>query len=304
MSSSSSSLDGFFLDTAEKLNLLTDANVGLEKRRKLFAESGKVELIGKLHCDMFNQEKLLLNNVDMRIVISLHKPEFYMMEEDTQKSMIKILDATLFIHHSTINPSVLVAHEQTLAKTNAYYPYRRVEIKTYTVGAGNLSLSLENVVMGQLPSFILFAMVSNASYVGTRKTNPFLFHHYNLSSFGLQINGQMYPLQPLTFDFAAKPSPLSMRAYHNLFKNTNMNSFDRGNQITKKLFDNGCFILAFDLTNDMSATTINCANLLNQGVIRIEGRFAEALKETITCLVYCEHDAILEIDHFKNIYLS
>lgn len=284
---------------------MTSDNVGLEKRRSLFASSGTVELIGKLHCDMFNQEKLLLNNVDMRVVMSLHKPDFYMMEDgDVGKSMIKLLDATMFINHSTINPSVLIAHENALAKANAYYPYRRVEVKTYTIGKGNQSLALENVVMGQLPSFILFAMTSNASYVGLRKTNPFLFDNFNLSSFGLQINGQNYPLQPLTFDFGAKPTPLTMRAYHNLFKNTQMNSFDRGNQITKKLFDNGCFILAFDLTNDQSATTVNCANLLNQGVIRIEGRFAEALKDTVTCIVYCEYDAILEIDKFRNVYLS
>ena len=32
----------------------------------------------------------------------------------------------------------------------------------------------------------------------------------------------------------------------------------------------------------------NCGNLINQGTIRIEGRFGKPITEAITCLVYCE----------------
>lgn len=56
-------------------------------------------------------------------------------------------------------------------------------------------------------------------------------------------------------------------------------------QISKKFFDDGCFLLAFDLTNDLTYSA-NCANLLNQGSVRIEGRFSEELPNTVTCLVY------------------
>lgn len=96
---------------------------------------------------------------------------------------------------------------------------------------------------------------------------------------------------------------MSMRAYSNLFKNTNMNSYDRGNQISFNLFNNGCFLLAFDLTSDLSAAA-DCSNLLSQGTIRIEGQFSQALTKTITAVVYMEMDAVCEISRFRNVYIS
>lgn len=139
----------FFLDTAENLdNIEEGKNLGLDKRKALIAESAEFELIGRLHADMLNQHKYLLNNVDLRIVLSLQRPEFYALEADTLTSKVKITDATLYINHVTISPSILVAHENVLARTNAVYPYTRVEVKSYTVPVGSTSLSLDNVVIG------------------------------------------------------------------------------------------------------------------------------------------------------------
>jgi len=82
-----------------------------------------------------------------------------------------------------------------------------------------------------------------------------------------------------------------------------MNTFDRGNQISFDYFNNGCFLLAFDLTSDLSASE-DCANLLSQGNIRIEGQFGQALPSTVTALVYLESDAICEISRFREVYTS
>lgn len=62
-------------------------------------------------------------------------------------------------------------------------------------------------------------------------------------------------------------------------------------------------MLGFDLTNDNSYTNA-CSNLLNQGSIRIEARFATELAKTVTCLVYCEFDASIEIDKNRNVFTS
>lgn len=62
-------------------------------------------------------------------------------------------------------------------------------------------------------------------------------------------------------------------------------------------------MLGFDLTNDNSYSS-GCSNLLNQGSVRIEARFAVELAKTVTCLVYCEYDAVLEIDKNRNVFTS
>lgn len=284
---------GWTLDTGDLDSLDEPA---LKKRVQQFKNGAKVEVMGKIHADMFNQSKLLLNNVDLKVVLNLEKPDFYMMCKAEDHSTIKILEATMYMNHITVNPNILVAHHRMLTKQNAIYPYKRVEVKSYTLFSGNHSLNLDNVVMGQLPNLLIFAMVSSKAYNGTRTKNPFMFQHFNIQRFNLSVNGSQIPSQPLEFDFSDKKKGfLSTRGYSTLFSGTGIHYYDKGHQITKELFDNGHFMLAFDLTADRSYNA-TCANILNHGNIRIEGRFSKQLSEPVTCLVYCEYDTVLKID--------
>lgn len=290
---------GFIIDTHGQMNSLDDKNLGYVKRKEIFGASNQVELIGKVHADMLNQSKLLLNNVDLRVVFSLEKPEFYTLEADNGTSVIEIIDATLYLNHVTLNPGILLAHEQALSKKNAIYNYKRVEVKSYTVAGQNTSLSLDNVILGVIPNFILFCMLPNDAYTGKRSLNTYNFQHFNISNFYLTVNGLQIPNQPLVFDYKQSP-PISARAYSSLFKNVGIHYHNHGNLIKKEFFDSGCFLLCFDLTNDQSFSD-QCANLLNQGTIRIDARFAEPLTNTITCLVYAEYDACIEIDRTRQV---
>lgn len=284
-----------------KINSLTEKeNPGFDKRKKLFKDGKKVELFGKLHVDVFNQQKYLLNNVDLKVTLNLEKSEFYILEGgDKNESHLRIHEANLYINHLTINNSILMAHHNVLQNKNAIYPYKRVEIRTFTIHPGNHSLSLDNVILGQLPNFLIFGMVSNKAYTGDRKENPYNFQHFNLQRFNLVVNGVQHPAQPIEFNYS-NGGILSTRGYQTLFKGTGIHHFDKGHQITKELFDSGYFLLAFDLTPDHNNNS-NCGNLINQGTIRIEGRFGKPIAEAITCLVYCEFDSIIEIDKSRNI---
>lgn len=278
-------------------------NNGLEKRKKLFQKSNKIELYGKVHGDIFNQNKLLLNNVDLKISFNLEKTAFYLIETDTESSL-KILEAQLYMNHITVNPGILVAHHRVLQNKDAIYPYSRVEVKSFTLYPGNHSLSIDNVVIGQLPNFLAFCMVENKAYSGDRELNPFNFQHFHIQRFNLSVNGVQIPSQPLEFDYeSTEKNDISSRAYNMLYKACGVKHFDRGLYLTKHFFDNGAFILAFDLTADNSNASM-CANLIQQGTIRIEGRFSTPLKEAVTCLVYCEYDAMLNIDKNRNVRIS
>ncbi|XP_037906181.1 uncharacterized protein F54H12.2-like [Hermetia illucens] len=280
-----------------------DSNSGYIKRSKLLAGSSVVEFMGKVHGDILNQDKLLINGVDLRVIFSLEKPEFYLYsKEDSNSPRIKIIEATMYMNHVTISPSILLAHENVLQRSNAIYPYKRVEVKTYTLPANTFSLSLDNVVIGQLPNLIVFGMVDNDAYTGKRTKNSYNFKHNNLVRFNLSVNGVQIPNQPLEFDFSDE-KPISTRGYLTLFKGTGIHYSDRGHQISKQFFDNGAFLLAFDLTPDNSYNT-TCGSLLNQGTIRIEGRFRDSLKKSVTCIVYAEYDGSIEVDKARNVYTS
>lgn len=284
---------GWNLDTGDMNSL---EGVQIKKRIKMYKNGAKVELMGKIHGDMFNQSRLLLNNVDLKVILNLEKSNFYMMSKPEDNSNVKILAATMYMNHVTINPNILVAHHNVLQKRSAIYPYKRVEVKSYTLYAGNHSLSLDNIVMGQLPNLLIFAMVTSKSYNGTRDKNPFNFQHFNLQRFSLSVNGTQIPSQALEFDYSNRENIMSTRGYNTLFNGTGIHYYDKGHQITKDLYDNGHFMLAFDLTADRSYSSL-CANHLNHGNIRIDGRFSEQISEPITCLIYCEYDSFIHINH-------
>lgn len=298
---------GWYLDQ-EEMDAIeavrpNNLNEGYIKRAELFSKSNVVELMGKIHGDMFNQDKFLINGVDLRVTLSLEKPDFYLhSKNDDSSPRIKIIEATMYMNHVTVNPNILFAHENVLQRANAVYPYKRVEVKSYTVPANTSTLSLDNVVIGQLPNLLIFGMVDNDAYTGRRTKNPYNFKHNNITRFNLSVNGVQVPNQPIEFDYSQE-KPLSTRGYNTLFKGTGIHYFDKGHQISKKFFDDGCFLLAFDLTADNSYAT-SCGNLLNQGIVRIEGRFRETLKNSVTCIVYTEYDGKIEVDKNRDIYPS
>lgn len=276
-------------------------NPGFNERAKVLSKSVEVELCSKLHCDLFNQHTYLINGVDLRIILSLEKSPFYVIAAETDTSSIEILDATLFIDHMTISPNILLAHEAVLAKSNAVYNYNHVEVKSFTIGPGSQTMTIDNVCIGKLPKMIICALVDNLAYSGKKSLNPFKFENFDISQFHLIVNGRQVPAQSLSFDYSNKEAPISSRAYDLLFRETRL---DRSHQIKKASYDSSMFMIALDLTPDHSYNDGDYTNVAAQGAITIEARFSKALAKTITVLVYMDFDATLEIDKDRTIYTN
>ena len=70
---------------SNKMDISADPvlNTGLETRSEWTNTSKIVELQGRIHSDLFNQEKLILNDVDLTVKLHRHKPEFCLVSADT-----------------------------------------------------------------------------------------------------------------------------------------------------------------------------------------------------------------------------
>lgn len=293
-------LSGYFNDSKNLDNLATLD--GLVKRSDLLKNSTIVELYGKVHADMLNQPLLLLNNVDVRLTFTLNKPEFYLLTSTpTDDTAIKIVEATLYAKHCTINPNILVAHHKILERSNARYHYKRCEVKSYTVSAKSNSINLDNIVLGQLPTNLTFCMVDNDAYAGLKKKNPYNFKHNKITSVTLYVNGVPTPSATILTNFSN--SEEYSRAYASIFSTTGLLHSSQGNLITKDMYAHGYFMIAYDLTPDL-ASNDGCSSLLDRGNIRMEIRYEDSLPNTTTCLIYMEFDATLEIDKDRNIILD
>lgn len=146
--------DFWYKDTAGQMDTMTSAdgieNTGFQLRKALGGAGQLLELYGHLHCDVFNQNKYMLNGVEVSIRLVKEKPEFCLMSP-TGGATFEISDANLYVRKVRINPSILVAHARTLAICPARYPITRVEIKTITINAGIRSKTVDNLFIGQIP---------------------------------------------------------------------------------------------------------------------------------------------------------
>ena len=67
-------------DTAGKMDDGQDANAGIVACRKYLSTTKSVDLIRHLHCDVFNQEKLLVNGVEVRVRLVRSRDSFCLMD--------------------------------------------------------------------------------------------------------------------------------------------------------------------------------------------------------------------------------
>ena len=143
-------------DVAGEMDEMTSSgkNEGLIKRHKYLQDGKTVDLIGNLHCDVFNfnQDKLLLNDVEVRLRLVRSKDAFCLMDKSDINYTVHITEATLLVRRVKVRPTVLIAHANTLASTTAKYPKTRIEIKSFTIHSGITGENLENVILGSTRS--------------------------------------------------------------------------------------------------------------------------------------------------------
>lgn len=143
---------------------ITADNKGFYKRYNLGVTKKHIEMYGHLHCDIFNQDKYLLNGVDVSVKLQHAKKSFHLMAEANADPSVHIAEAVLYVRKVKINPSILVAHARALAVACAKYPITRVDVKTITVASGVQSKTIDNIYLGQLPKRCIIGMNNEGNF--------------------------------------------------------------------------------------------------------------------------------------------
>ena len=165
----------------------------------------------------------------------------------------QFLEAYLIVKRIRPNPSYLIEHNTTLAKgSHARYNLTRVELKTFNFLPGTKILSLDNVVLGQLPKRQLFTMIKNKDTKGSLDTNPFYSNHFNLKHITLYKNSTPIPNEGLPLDMSHGKT--SILTYNSLFEGSGTRHSNDRLQLTHRIFRVGYFMLLFDLTPDRPAS--------------------------------------------------
>ena len=108
-----------YKDTAGHMDSTTvdGGNTGLDERRRHISASRVVDVIGRLHVDLFLQDRFLLNGVNVKIRLVRSKDAFSLMADGQNPDYkVQIVDAVLFARKAVLSPTVQMAHIKALGK--------------------------------------------------------------------------------------------------------------------------------------------------------------------------------------------
>ena len=206
------------------------ANAGFVARRANILRSRIVDMMGRLHVDLFLQDKFMINGVDVKMRLVSSKPAFALMAGGVNPDYkITIVNATLFAKKATLNPM------------------RSVDCKVYSIPAGARSHTHENLLLGILPKRLVLCCIDNDAYNGAFDKNPFHAKNNDINFLAVYVDARQIPSKPFQPNFE---DDLFVRSYTSLFTSTGKIWQDEGNGLTRSDFRHGNTFFGFDMTPD------------------------------------------------------
>lgn len=282
---------GFMNDS----DALSGGNFGLFQRAKMTEDSAFVDLEGPIYMDICQQDRFLINGVQVAIKLWPNRDAFCLMSsEDGMKYKIQIDDVILRCCYLKINPGVLLGHSEALQKQPALYPFKKSDIKCFGIPAGQFHLNVDDVFQGEIPERLMVGLVSSKAYSGHYTLNPYNFEHFNCNFAAFYVDGKSVPSAPLEPNFTtgnyvtAFLSMVGGKIKDNSTFNLSRNDYLKGY----------CLYM-FDI--NPSYEEENNLPLLRKGHSRLQLKFDSPLPESVTCICYGKFPTILSIDASRNV---
>lgn len=277
------------------------SNDGLVERTAYIALSKFLDLQGGLYHDLFQMKRYLLNQVEVKVKLNRTTPEFCLLSEMSGADFkIDITDICLLARKVRVNPGIIYAQSEMLNSTNAKYPFTRTEIRQQSIPRGNSSFHWDNLFQGQKPDRVVVCFVDSAATSGQFGKNPFNFENCNIKTITLFADGVPTSGAPSKLTFNPVKGSTFVRAYADLFQNYGKWKNNSGNNISREDFQSGYSLFTFQL-QPYFANTDDYLFLLKTANVRLDVEFEQALTKTMSCIVYSENSAILEINKERDI---
>ena len=265
--------EGYHKDAAFLFDELTNPG---HTGRKNWSKHGIVDFEGPLHCDVAQQEKAILNGVQITVKLFQHDDSFRLFHANGEAYQVEIIDAVLKVCNIKVNPSVTVAQNEVLTKTPAVYPHWRSDIKTFSVAQGSYTFSVDDIFHGVVPARLFVALLSSSAYSGNTTKNRFNFWHYHLTYLELAVDGNSVPtvaFQPQYQDDAASAGKVVPNGDVHEFVSAFSSQYPQaeGNWIKREEFPDGYCIYVFDVKAGIDD---NLFSQLQSGHTRLNARFS------------------------------
>lgn len=279
----------------------TDETVedSLKKRHEMSKKSAVFEVLGRPHADIFHCGTYLPPAVNIRVALTRSSDAFALYAKTGTDWRLNILEAKLQVTKYKVQPAVAMSHISMWESGHVANLYlNRVDIKSYGLPIGTLNSVNESLVVGELPSRLVIALVSTQKMIGAMNENPFIFGGHHLSNICVSINSDVHDSRDLEVSFETRTKRIK-EAVHNLYRSIGIAELDSAIDLTDKDFENGYALFAYDI-----ATAGDAIPLSRHGNIKIDLKFNRATNQALTVLVYTETPSVLHIDKNKNVFFS
>ena len=288
-------------------------NQGFAKRSKFIRNGNQFVLSGPIFADIFMNDRLLLNMMDLRVVLNRSANDFCLMDlsHDTAprvKPKVKLSHVALKIRKVKVDQAVSDGIERMLKQTPALYPIRRVECKILTVPSGLPNTRQDNIFSGVIPKTFVVGLVHVNAANGSYGKNPYNFAHFGVETLSLTANGEEVPFKQLTLKYPikengeiddAKDTELDFdEAYNTLFSGTGKIYSNAGLDITRDDYPGGYALYAFDLTPDMCNST-DYFNTVQRGSLSLALTF-KSQNDPLAMVCYGDFENVIRIDSERN----
>lgn len=119
--------DLFYVNTVGHFNDTHGNNEGLKIRRQKAKENKDMDMICRLHSDIFTQRLRVLNGVDVKVKVIPTKDVFNLITPNSNIDYKSIISyAALVERNAKVNPGISLAQETASLQSNAKYPLIRV----------------------------------------------------------------------------------------------------------------------------------------------------------------------------------
>ncbi|KAL3088416.1 hypothetical protein niasHT_027105 [Heterodera trifolii] len=259
---------GYYVDSENQDGTDTTQS-GFELRRKLFSQSQTAQFITKLDADVFNQDRYMVNGVEINIQLTPNDNEFMVMAAADDKYKIEITSCKLYVKNLEVVDGLALDIQKKLENKEAKYAHRKTLIKSTFISENRTEYN-GTLFTGQLPKRVILGMVENAAYVGNQKKSPFNFRPFDVRSVTLTANGKQWPAAPFELNFSKN---LYTRAFHEMNESLGMASSTDSNGITLEKYRKGWTIFAFNMTNSMEEN--ECIDLITEGTTTVSIQFSK-----------------------------
>jgi hypothetical protein len=261
--------------------------------------NGKVlQLSGKLHIDLFQQDKPLLPGVEFSVRLVRNKIALtFLAAKSEGLPKVALRNPRLHLRKYEPSPDFLNALSKQLVHSTAKYHIERTTMRTLTLMKGQQQATWSNLVIGPLPKVMLLGLVGSEGFAGQHNKTPFNFQHFDVSNIHAEVNGQLFPTKAYEMNYS---QDRSLTAYEGL-----LDCLERLNEPAGELpfdrweYPNGFCIYGFDFT--AGHTGRGSLALIKHGNLNINMTFSKELPEGVVLIAMMVFDNVIEIDNNRQV---